>query len=244
MTETSLNTLLDGRVKIHQPVTGYRAGMDAVMLAASLAARPGEHLVEFGCGSGAALLCAARRLDDASFSAFEIDPVAADLARRNVVENGLEGRVQVMEADIAALTEERMADQVFFNPPFFDDPAALRLPKAEKQRAWLSGHAPLPVWIKSAARALRSKGYLTVIHRADALPAILAALDREFGSFVIKPIQAKAGQPAKRVIVKARKGGRASAVLLESLILHDDGKRVYSPAADAIMHGSALVLDA
>ena len=41
--------LLDGQVLLRQGADGYRAGMDAVLLAAAIDARPGNQLVEFGC---------------------------------------------------------------------------------------------------------------------------------------------------------------------------------------------------
>lgn len=243
MRETDTNTLLGGRVLMHQPVKGYRAGMDAVMLAASLSAKPGEHVVEFGCGPGAALLCAATRLKAVQFSAWEVEEWAAQLARRNAAENSLADRVEVNCGDIADLPAEPFASQVFFNPPFFDDPDALRHPDPEKQRAWLSGETPLPVWVQRAARIIKGQGYLTIIHRADALPAILSATERAFGSALIKPIQPRPDRPAKRVIVRVRRGGRSPAVLLPPLVLHDETGRAYSEAAQAIMAGAPLVLD-
>ena len=49
------NGYLDGRVRIRQPARGYRAGVDPVLLAASVPARDGQRVLELGCGVGAAL---------------------------------------------------------------------------------------------------------------------------------------------------------------------------------------------
>ena len=168
MSATTLDRLLDGQVQLRQSAEGYRAGMDAVLLAAALSAKPGQRLVEFGCGPGAALLCAASRMEEGRFVGVEVDPAAADLARENVALNGLEGRAEIIAADMAD-AEPDTADQVFFNPPYFDDPESLRAPKTGKQRAWLAGETPLADWVKAAARALNAKGRLTLIHRADKL---------------------------------------------------------------------------
>lgn len=236
---TTLDSLLDGRVRLHQFADGYRAGMDAVLLAAALEARPGDHVVEFGCGAGAVLLCAAHRLEGVIFTGHEKDDSAAGLAVDNVARNGLTDRIGIRTGDIAELRQSHSADQVAFNPPFFDDPKALRAPKAGKQAAWLSGSAPLGVWVQAAARTLKAKGRLTLIHRADKLADILAALDKSFGSVVIKPIQPREGQPAKRVLVTARIGGRAPLQLLAPLILHEG--EGYTTEADAIFRGQAVV---
>ncbi|MBU2118060.1 MAG: hypothetical protein KJ954_10740, partial [Alphaproteobacteria bacterium] len=53
--EVEENGLLGGRVRLLQPRDGYRAGMDAALLAAAVAAQTGETVLEAGCGAGAVL---------------------------------------------------------------------------------------------------------------------------------------------------------------------------------------------
>ncbi|MCA0369118.1 MAG: methyltransferase, partial [Proteobacteria bacterium] len=55
------NGLLNGRVRLRQPAKGYRAGMDAALLAAATPVRPGERLIEAGCGAGGVLMQVAAR---------------------------------------------------------------------------------------------------------------------------------------------------------------------------------------
>lgn len=93
--------------------------------------------------------------------------------------------------------------------------------------------------MRCAARALKAKGKLTLIHRADRLADILTALERSFGSVVIKPIHPRAGEPAKRVIVRATIGGKSPLVLLAPLILHDGES--HSAEAHAILRGKAVL---
>ena len=87
---------LDGAVSVVQPVEGYRAGMDAVLLAASLAGRAGESIAEAGCGAGAALVCAAHRLAACSLTGFEREPGALALAQLGIAANGLDQRVTLV----------------------------------------------------------------------------------------------------------------------------------------------------
>ena len=54
--------LLGGRVRYAQPRVGYRTGIEPVLLAAAVAARAGERVLEAGCGAGAGLLCLAARV--------------------------------------------------------------------------------------------------------------------------------------------------------------------------------------
>src|SRR5512138_2264992 len=127
--------ILGGRVRLVQASRGYRAGLDAALLAAACDARPGARVLEAGCGAGAALLAAAARRPQTLFVGLERDPQALALARENVTLNDLDDRVSVLEADVQRpFSRLGLApfDAVMANPPFFDDPAALRAPAAEK----------------------------------------------------------------------------------------------------------------
>src|SRR5262249_25560669 len=89
----------------------------------------------------------------------------------------------------------------------------------------------------AASRMLHSAGTLTLIWRADGLPDVLVALDGRFGGVAVLPVHGRAGQPAIRVLVSARKGGRAPLVLLPGLVLDDeDGKP--TTEAEAILRGA------
>lgn len=58
----SHDQFLGGRLMVAQPKTGYRAGVDPVLLAASVPAVRGESVLELGCGVGVASLCLAARV--------------------------------------------------------------------------------------------------------------------------------------------------------------------------------------
>jgi SAM-dependent methyltransferase len=98
---TTADGFLGGRLLIHQPVAGYRAGTDAVLLAAAVPARAGDRVLELGCGVGTAALCLMARVPGLSVTGVERQPDYADLARRNASENGLP--LQVVTADLARL---------------------------------------------------------------------------------------------------------------------------------------------
>ena len=94
------NALLGGRVRLRQPARGYRAGMDAALLAAAVAAEPGERVIEAGCGAGAVLMQIAARCQGVALTGLERDPAMAALARENAVLNGADA--QIVEGDVAA----------------------------------------------------------------------------------------------------------------------------------------------
>ncbi len=236
------NALLDGRLRLRQANGGYRAGMDAVLLAAACQARPGARVLDAGCGVGAVMLAAAVLNPDLSFMGLERDRNAAALARENIALNGLEARVAVREGAVGdSLSDLGLTpfDAVLANPPFFDDPAALRAPAPPKRPAWMNPEG-LELWVRFLITAVREGGAITLIHRADRLADILIALAPKAGAFQIRPIAPFADAPAKRVIVRAVRTGKAPLRLLPPLILHDrEGAAKHTPAAEAILRGAA-----
>jgi tRNA1(Val) A37 N6-methylase TrmN6 len=238
----SLETLLlGGRVRLLQPKIGYRAGMDAALLAASIAGRRGERILEAGCGAGAALLQAAHRTPETHFTGVERDPSAFDLAHRNVALNHMGSRVSVLRGDVDAGFKTLNVppfDAALANPPFFDDPTILRGPHPAKAGAWLADGG-LKAWTAFLLKAVREGGRIIVIHRADRLADLLALLGDGAGSFRIRPVQPFADTPAKRVLVQAIKTGRGPLVLLPPLVLHERGGAKHTVEADAILRGEA-----
>ena len=235
--------LLGGRVRLLQPTVGYRAGMDAALLAAAVGGKPGERVLEAGCGAGAALLQAAYRAPETHLIGVERDAAAIGLARRNIALNTMSDRVQAVAGDVEAGFKSLNLppfDAVFANPPFFDDPTGLRGPHPAKKGAWLADGG-LEAWTKFLLKAVREGGRIIIIHRADRLADLLALLGESAGSFRIRPVQPFADAPAKRVLVQAIKTGKAPLTLLPALVLHERGGAKHTAEADAILRGETAL---
>lgn len=209
---------LDGRLIVAQPRHGYRAAMDPVLLAAACPAKPGQTVLELGCGAGVASLCLGWRVPDLRLAGLELQPAYAALARANAGANGI--AVEVTEGDLSAMPtalRARSFDHVIANPPYFD--AGTGTAAADPGRETAQREAtPLADWVRAGMRRLHPGGWLTMIQNADRLPALLGAIPD--GSVTVLPIAARVGRPAGRVIVQARKGGRGPFRLLAPLVLH------------------------
>lgn len=236
------NLLLGGRVVLRQPAKGYRAGLDAALLAAACDAGPGERVVEAGCGAGGVLLAAAMRRPEANFAGIERDPEALVLAQENLTLNGLGARVVVQGGDVDAGFRALGLppfDAALANPPFFDDPTTLRAPAPEKTAAWMA-EGGLAAWTGFLLKAVREGGRVTIIHRADRLADLLSGLGVSAGSFQVRAIHPFADAPAKRILVRGVKTGKAPLRLLPPLILHARaGGEKHTPEAEAILRGEA-----
>lgn len=239
--DTTQDRFLDGAVTVIQPARGYRAGMDAVLLAASLSGKAGERFAEAGCGAGAALLCAAHRLETCVFAGLEREPAALDLAQQGVVANGVGGRVSVRAHDVGERPGEleNAFDQTFCNPPFFE-PGTIRAP-AEGRAAAYVAETPLKAWILFLHHITKPGGRITMIHRAGVLGDLLELLGPRTGEIEVLPIRPAPGEAAGRVLIRARKGLRRGPVTLyDGLALHDAPGGPASARAEAALKGGAL----
>lgn len=235
------NALLGGRVRLIQPGRGYRAGMDAALLAAACPAASGQRVIEAGCGAGAVLTQIAARRPGVSLTGLERDPAMAGLARRNAALNDMGGRISVHEGEVAAgfrMLNLAPFDWAVSNPPFFDDQAAIRTPAPGKRGAWMADDG-LSAWTGFMLKAVREGGRIVMIHRADRLADILALLAPKAGSFAVRPIHPFADEPAKRVLVQAVRTGKAPLRLLPPLVLHDRNGVKHTGEAEAVLRGEA-----
>ena len=238
MTETTEDRFLGGRVVVRQLKSGFRAGLDAVMLAAAIPAHAGDKVLELGTGSGTASLCLARRVPGCSVSGVEIDAELVTLANENAAANGLGDRVMFAGADVLYLPRELRRDftHIFCNPPFHDEDGQMS-PIASRDRA-LRDTGRLGDWIEIGFKRTISGGTFTVILRADRMGEALVRLPER--GVTIFPLWPRAGGPAKRVILQARKGSRAESVFSPGLVLHETDGR-YTREADAVLrNGGAL----
>ena len=200
------NTLLTGKIVIHQPAKGFRAGTDSLLLASAVPGGSGGHFLDAGCGCGGALLPAAWRLADAAFTGLDIDPAMTDLARRGAASNGFSDRVAIETGNIAdwAASRENSFDGVFSNPPYFAPGTILR-PGEGRESAYVET-VPLEDWLKAMMFVAKPRAPIVLIHRAAELARILGALDRWTGELTVLPIAPFVGEAANRVLVRGRKG--------------------------------------
>ncbi len=235
--------LLGGAIAIRQPRDGFRVAIDTVLLAAAVPAGDGQSVIEPGAGIGAAALCLARRVPGCRVVGLERQVDLVRLAGENARLNGLERRVDVMAGDLAR-PPPRLApgayDHAMMNPPFFEAGTTGRPDTEARAVARVESTAGLATWIGFAAAMLRRKGTLTLIHRADRLGEVLAALAGKAGDIAVFPLWPRAGAgAAKRVLIRARTGVAGPLRLVSGMVLHEaDG--AYTPEAEAVLRGGPL----
>ncbi|MFK7746725.1 MAG: tRNA1(Val) (adenine(37)-N6)-methyltransferase [Roseobacter sp.] len=243
--ELTSDAFLGGKLQLLQPKTGYRAGVDSVLLAATVPARAGDRILDLGCGVGAAALCLGARVPGLALCGVELQANYAEIARRNGGKT-----FEVIAADISQMPlhlRQRQFDHVLANPPYYDRSAGLRATDNGRETA-LGERLPLHDWVKIAAKRLAPKGYAHFINRVERLPEILTTMQGRLGSIEVLPLCPRIGRAAELVIVRGRKNGRGAFKLHAPLVLHEgpvhekDGDSYVPAVKAALRDGAALTL--
>jgi tRNA1Val (adenine37-N6)-methyltransferase len=239
---TTEGHLLGRRVLYRQPATGFRSGIEPVLLAASVPARAGDHVVEAGSGAGAALLCLMARVPGVRATGVEVQPAMAELAASNAKANGFSG-IEVVADRIETAPLPQPFDHAIANPPYHQ-PDGSTSPDLARETAKRGSEMLISAWIERLGAVLRRRGSLTLIVPPGMLPACLAGMsESRCPCSTIFPLWPKIGRPAKLVLLRGIKDGRTPMRMLPGLVLHrPDGS--YSEIAQAVLaDGAALALD-
>lgn len=242
------DAFLGDRLRIFQPATGYRAGVDAVLLAASVVVSDAmaPAILDCGAGVGTVGLCVAARCPNAQITLVERDPALLDLAARNIARNAFAGRVKAIAGDITAAASSAAApplapetfDHILANPPFHDEDGGTHAHDPLKRASHAMPQSALDTWARFAARMARPGARVTLIHKTGALPAIVAALEDRFGALTITPIHPYADKPAIRVLISGVKASRAPLTLQPPIVLHEPGG-AFTPYVGQILRQGA-----
>lgn len=236
------DAFLGGKLKILQPEKGYRAGIDAVFLAASIPAQPSEAIFEAGIGVGVASLCLLSRVPALDVTGMEIMARYAMMCEENAKRNGFRQQLRVIHADVKEALRKDLSSMpqhgsfahAFANPPYFEEGKVTPSPSLLKAQAHAFGPDDLELWIKVMTAMVGLRGTVTIIHRPENLGKILYAMEDKFGDIRVAPLYAREGTAASRIVVQGVRGSRAPMQLLPGLALHGADSS-FTPDADAVL---------
>jgi tRNA1Val (adenine37-N6)-methyltransferase len=237
--DETVDDFFRGRVRLIQPKKGYRFATDAPLLAAFAAIRPGDEVCELGTGNGVVAVLLGfkpfRRL-----TAVEIQPRLADLARRNAAENGLSGRVEVVEADLRTWRPDRRFDVVVSNPPYHRKRSGFPCPDPEKAIAKHEVTCDINEIMRAVSDLLKPGGRAYFIYPAGREADFRRAAEaRGLRTAAIRRIVPREGEAPNHFLAQL---GRAAAgagpeIVRPPLVLHPGSDGGFGPEAQAMLEG-------
>ena len=229
--DRSLDTFQRGAFTLAQSRGGHRAGLDALLLAATAPANDACEVADLGSGAGAVGLSIAARRPDVRVVLVERDATALQDARISLdlpANASLRDRITLLAADLGSRGEEReraglhadMVDAAYANPPF-NLPGDRASPDMRRAGAHAADDVTFEAWLRTAAHIVRPGGMLTMIARPENLPMLLGAWAGRFGGPTMRAAFIGPGPSAGRILLRGRHGARDPLRIFPELRLRD-----------------------
>jgi len=160
-----------GRYTLLQSEACFKLGRDSVLLSRFAKVRPGLRVCDLGCGIGSLLLLLSQREESLLRFGIELDPMAADLARRNLAENGLSGEIITGDLRERDLLPPDSFQLVISNPPYFRQGTGKSGGSARMEE-----QCSVEELCAVAGRLLRTGGRFVVVFRPERLSELFSAM--------------------------------------------------------------------
>lgn len=232
---TTSNLLKDGERLDDLQCKGYRIiqnparfcfGMDAVLLSGFAKAKRGEMVLDLGTGTGIIPILMAAKTEGDRFTALEIQEDSADMARRSVILNQLEEKVQIVTGDIKDASKIFGASSfhvITTNPPYMIGTHGENSPLEAKAIARHEVLCTLDDILRESARLLMPKGRFYMVHRPFRLAEILSKMVE----YRIEPKRMRLVYPyidkePNMVLIEGLRGGKSRMTVEPPLIVYKE----------------------
>lgn len=198
-------------------------GMDAVLLSGFVRVKPGASVLDLGTGTGIIPILIEAKTQAAKICAVEIQEESADMARRSVMLNHLEKKIDIVTGDLREA--DRFFDAASFdvitcNPPYMIGQHGLTNPDAPKAIARHEILCTLEDVVRTAAKLLKTGGNFCMVHRPFRLPEIMTVMVK----YRLEPKRMRlvypyADQEPNMVLIEGCRGGRPRMTVEKPLII-------------------------
>ena len=178
--DETVDTFLNGKLRIIQSRQGYRFSVDALLLAEFVLIKDEGLVIDLGAGSGIISLFLATKRKVGFIVGIELQKELASQAQRNVALNELERKIAIIQGDLRHLPLARgFADVVVCNPPYRQQRSGRINPDESKAIARHEIAASLDAILAAAKALLKPGGRLTLIYPANRLTEVFTKMRTE-----------------------------------------------------------------
>lgn len=174
--DETLEDLQIGGLFLIQKKSGFRFGIDAVLLADFAKDIPSQKTLDLCTGSGIVPILLSAKSHTAEIFGMEIQKSVFDTAVRSVNYNNLEKRIFLSLGDVKNAVEiygKRQFDLITCNPPYMPKGRGIQNPDSEKIIARHEVLCTLEDIISVSSQLLTHKGHLVIVHKPSRLADII-----------------------------------------------------------------------
>ena len=221
----AFDELWRGGPRFMQTEESFKLSTDSVLLADFANVRRVQSCLDLGSGAGVLCVLLAAKNLNAQITGIEIQPNFADLSRLNIVENGMEGRVQIITADLRehkSLLKAESFDLIVSNPPYFVENSGYSAPANHRASAREEKSCTLMDICAAAKWALRWGGTFALVHRPERLSEIFVAMtEAGIEPKRLRMVSYNAEKPPSLVLIEGKRGGKKGLKIEAPLVLTD-----------------------
>ncbi|MCB9481023.1 MAG: methyltransferase [Desulfobacteraceae bacterium] len=231
MDNLTKNNFFDGTLTVYQNKNGYRFSLDPILLAAHIALKGSEKIVDMGTGSGIIPLSIFHRNKNMNFKIFgiEIQKSLSDIAKKNVIENNACDKIKIINKDINQISQkdiEGPCDIVVSNPPYQNQGAGRINPLSEKALARHEIKLNLKMLLEKTKSILKNKGHFFVIYPARRTSELIHEMEKiKITPKRIRFIHSFENTSAVMVICHGISNGNSGTEILNPLYIYKDSDR-------------------
>lgn len=217
---------------IIQDTKRFCFGMDAVLLSGFARVKEGAHVLDLGTGTGIIPILLEAKTKAEHLTGLEIQEDSADMARRSVLLNGLEDKIDIVTGDIKeaeSLFDAASFDVITCNPPYMIGKHGITNEGDAKAIARHEILCTLEDIVSRAAKLLKPGGNFFMVHRPFRLAEIMTVLQ----AYKLEPKRMQLVYPfvdkePNMVLIEANRGGKPRLTVEKPLIVYKE-PGVYMP---------------
>ena len=199
-------------------------GMDAVLLSSFARVKKGERALDLGTGTGILPILLEAKNEGSGYVGLEIQEESADMARRSVLHNKLNDKIEIVTGDIKEASRIFGAASfhvITTNPPYMIGEHGL---KNDNEALYIARHEALCTLddiLRESARLLKPKGRFYMVHRPFRLAEILGKMS----AYGIEPKRMRLVHPyvdkePNMVLVEGMRGAKPRMTVEKPLIVY------------------------
>ena len=215
-------------LKIIQKKHGFKFGVDSILITDfSKRIKKNSIVMDIGTGTGVIAILLAAKTTASKIYAVEIQPDMADMAKRSVILNGLEKKVEVLNTnikDILGYVNKNSIDVIVSNPPYKRINSGIKNTEKNKLISRHEVECNLEDITKKSKELLKDNGVIYMIHRPERIADVICSFrNNKLEPKNIRFVQSRINEAPKMFMIKAVKGAGEFIKVEQPLIIYSSG---------------------